>query len=807
MSLTDLPRQKLAVMFTDIAGFTSIMERDESRALEVIGKMLDIQKALLEKHGGRLVKVMGDGTLCTFNSPAESVRCARDLQSNFLRIDIPVRIGIHWGKVLLKPDDVLGDPVNVASRLEELAPSGGICVSGELLRNYGRGRKPSTRALGLRKLKGLGRLVDLFAIKGTKSRPLPVDSPVIKADTAELDSAGKDFSVAVIPLVNLGEQGDDFFAYSISADLVSSLSRAGRLTVTPMTDILTLKKAVGSEKEVAERLNVRFLVRGTLWRKDKRFQLSVELMDQPRGCLIWSDNWVDDWFELPSIKNKLADSLMKALGLETYDMPGIATSESSRFEAYEKYLKAQDLFRKKTSADEVEKARKLLVSSLHDDPLFISARILLGALYSETGFYEKAEETLEKALDMAQEQGERFEHLDALNRIGINQWKQSNYKAARNTFMRTLRIARALNDAGAEARALCNVGLMNTNMGNNEKGLKFLEQSLKVTGFSEVSGLRANTLCNIGLTYWYMGDNPLALEYYKKALSIYKKLEDLNGQAYIMRNIGILKRNMGLFARAIELTEKAFQIYRELGDRQGQCHSLNSIGNIKMYLGMYDEAQSKYEEALDIACDLDDKLMESIIKTNSGVIEYTYCNYEKAISIHLEALTISREIDDMEGVAENTGHLANAYSMLGHKEKALKTYKEYLNIMQSMDADSRTALVRTKMAGLELSINSSESVVKSVLEQIHRVESILTFDAKDRTSTLWELSKLYSELARSVERKKRKRWMERSRECLEEAYGSLMDSAENVTDEPSRSSFLKNVRDHREIIRAYKDTR
>ena len=803
--MTDLPRQELAVMFTDIVGFATLMERNENFALEIIGRMLDIQNELLERYGGRLVKVMGDGTLCTFKSPVDSVRCARDFQYRFLKSDIPIRIGIHWGKVLLKPEDVLGDSVNVASRLEELAPSGGICVSGELLRNYGRGRRPSTRSLGLRKLKGLGRLVDLFAITGTKNCPLPVESPVIRTNTAELDTSEKYSSVAVIPLVNLGDEGDDFFAYSISADLVSGLSRAGRIMVTPLTDILNLKKAVGSENEVAERLDVRFVVRGTLWRKEKRFQLSVELLDQSRGCLIWSDNWVDNWFELPSIKNKLVDSLLKALGLETVDIPGITTSESSRLEAYEKYLKARELFSKKTSSDEVEKAKKLLIRSLNDDPLFVSARILLGALYTETGLYEKAEETLEKALDMAQEQGERFEHLDALNRIGINQWRQSNYKAARNTFMRTLRISRALNDAGAEARALCNVGLMNTNMGKNEKGLKYLEDSLKVTGFSRVSSLRANTFCNIGLTYWYMGDNPLALEYYKKALSIYKRLEDLNGQAYIMRNIGILSRNMGLLGRATELTEKAYQIYRELGDRQGQCHSLNSIGNIKMYLGMYDEAQSLYKEALEIACGLDDKLMESILKTNSGAIEYMHGNYEKAISFNSEALEISRQIDDLEGVAENTGHLGNTYRMLGKNKKAIQTYEEYLSIMQSMDADSRTALIRTKQAALTLSMDKSETAVKGVLDQVHRIESILTFDAKDRTLILWELSKLYLKLAQSVERKKNDRRMKRSREYLEEAYNSLMDNANNITEESSKRSFLENVSDHRAIIKAYKE--
>ena len=141
-------RETLAVMFTDVVGFTSLMEQSEARALDVLGTIRSVQTPLLEEHSGTLIKEMGDGTLSTFPSPSLAVRCAREIQQRLRDFGFRVRIGVHWGEIILKGDDVLGDPVNVASRVQALAPPGGICVSGELLRNYGPGRRPGTHPRG-----------------------------------------------------------------------------------------------------------------------------------------------------------------------------------------------------------------------------------------------------------------------------------------------------------------------------------------------------------------------------------------------------------------------------------------------------------------------------------------------------------------------------------------------------------------------------------------------------------------------------------------------------------------------------------
>ncbi len=802
--MNQVTRETMAVMFTDVVGFTTIMEGSESAALEVLSRIRKVQLPLLRTHRGRLVKEMGDGTLSTFPSSAEAVRCARRIQDKLKGTDFLIRIGIHWGEILIRGNDVLGDPVNVASRVQELAPPGGVCVTGELLRSYGPGRRPGTHPMGLRKLKGLGRLVNLFALKGNGRNPLPVRSPRIEGGTERLAASDYLPSIAVMPLENLGPVGDDFYAYSISADLVSDISRAGRIIVTPLSDVLRLKKAVGSSDLVAERLKSRFLVTGTLWRRQERFQLSIELHDLLKGRLSWTDSWTDDWFELPAIKGKMADGLLKVLGFESVDLHGITDSETPRSEAYEKYLKARELFWKKRNSSDVDKAQELLLGSIDQDPRLVPACILLGTIYSESGRYREAEKLLVKACDIALEKGDRSGHLNGLNWTGINQWRQADYRKARNTFLRTLRLAKALHDVTGEARALSNIGLIDSNLGNYDRALKYLEKALEVSGTDDVSSLRANTLCNIGLTHWHMGDNTLAMDYYEKAMSLYETLEDRNGQAYMMRNIGIIKRSLGQCEEAISLTKEADLIYRELGDRLGRCHCLNSMGNIHMYLGQYELALKEYEEALAMADELDDRVTRGILKTNLGNIASAMGEHDEALMLHTESMKISRQLDDLEGEAENLTLMGEDYRLMGRPEEAREALEASIELMEDMGAGARTALARAKLAGVLLDLGENEETRSLAIEHMETVESILTTGTSERTVTLWKLSKLYGQLMSGSTGTEKRRMGKLSTRYLREAYDSLMEIAGTLSDDASRRAYLQNIDDHREITAAFK---
>lgn len=799
--MSNLDRAALAVMFTDVVGFTSLMERSEEKALEVLRSVREIQLPLLGVHGGRLVKELGDGSLCTFPSAPGAVRCARDIQERLSGMDFSLRIGIHWGEVILNERDVLGDPVNVASRIQELAPPGGVCVSGELLQAYGPGRRPGTRSLGLRKLKGLGRLIELFTVLSTGRRPLPVISPRIKEGTESFVLSRELPSVAVMPLSNLGPADDDFYAYSISADLVSDLSRAGRILVSPLSDVLRLKRVVGSADLVAERLRVGFLVKGTLWRKGQSFQLSIELLELPAGKLIWTDNWMEDWYELPAIKGKMADGLLKVLGLEHDPRAGITDIETTRSGAYEDYLRAGELYWKKKDAGDTGKALQLLESALESDPRLIPARILLGTIYSETGLHGEAADELSAACDMALDKGDRAAHLNALNWVGINLWRQSRYREARSVFLRTLRLARSMNDVTGEARSLSNIGLMDSNMCNYDRALEYLERALETSGTEEVSSLRANTLCNIGLTHWHLGDNSLALEYYGRAMELYEVLEDRNGMAYMMRNLGIIKRDLGLYGEAIDLTGRAAGIYEELGDRLGRCHSLNSMGNISMFLGKYGEASEYYGQAFVMAKELDDRWTLGIVKTNLGNLAAATGRHLEALNLHSEALEYCRMLGDPEGEAENLELIGADHHRLGNLEDGKSALEESISLMEEIGAGSRTVLARVRLAGVLLDWEQLEGSRIMALEQLSLAEGLLTADTSERTVILWMLSKVYEGLAgRSADGAEGRMLLRKSEHHLREARRGLMETAATIPEGESRRTFLEGIEDHREIM-------
>ncbi len=124
------PKRKLAaIMFTDMVGYTSLMENDEGKARGLIQRHRDLMKPYVDKHGGEIIQYIGDGTFCRFDSAIKAVNAAVEIQRSLLEDEIDLRIGIHIGDIVSEGGDIYGDGINVASRLEPLAPLGGICVS------------------------------------------------------------------------------------------------------------------------------------------------------------------------------------------------------------------------------------------------------------------------------------------------------------------------------------------------------------------------------------------------------------------------------------------------------------------------------------------------------------------------------------------------------------------------------------------------------------------------------------------------------------------------------------------------------
>ena len=191
------PKRKLAaIMFTDMVGYTAMMQKDEDRARELIERHRDLMKPHINKHDGEIIQYVGDGTFCRFDSAKEAVNAALEIQHVFqLEDDMSLRIGIHVGDVVVKGDEVYGDGVNVASRLEPLAEAGGICVSHQVYENIKNQSGLSLASLGKKDLKNVDEEMEVFTVTRS-SEPSHVTT-----DTKKPTSTSSKFNMSWIVTV------------------------------------------------------------------------------------------------------------------------------------------------------------------------------------------------------------------------------------------------------------------------------------------------------------------------------------------------------------------------------------------------------------------------------------------------------------------------------------------------------------------------------------------------------------------------------------------------------------------------------
>ncbi len=800
--MEDLCRNRLAVMFTDIAGFTSLMESNETKAMIDLTLCREILDRHLEQYSGSLVKVMGDGSLSTFSDPSGALECAVSFQKSISKSDFRVRVGIHWGDVIQENNDIFGDTVNIASRLEGLSLPGYICISREILSECTAEDLPAVQSLGLHRLKGLGRLIEVYVIKGAGSLP------DIRSDGADEIQKPSDQdgvpSIAVIPFDNLGSDKDSFYAYGISADLASDLSRAGSIHISSLSDVARIPVSDLSPAELAARLGVRYLVNGSLWREKDKFRISVELTDQLKNRTIWVDSWEDDWFCLSSIKGKLADGLLKAIGIEPGIFPGITGIITEQTDAYELYLKGRHTYSRRLSKNDLFRARKYLKRSIELDPGLIQTRVLYGATYRDQGEYTKGNGILRNALEIAIQNGDPVGQLKALNGIGISLWRQSLLEEAKRTMLNALSMSERISDRGGQARAYNNLGLIEWSSGNFRKALSCFEDSLVIAEELAAATMQSNTLCNIGLVNASLGDDETALEFHRKALEIQLVLGNLAMQAHILINMGNSYFRSGSIEKALSIFQRSLSICKELGDRPGESKSLNNLGNIMVYLGMFDSAERYYSEALEIAKKHSDLSMEGIVLSGMGLLHLRSGDDYKSLSPLLDSLEICRTTLDREGEAEVLGQLGEVYLNQNRSAEADEVLREALKIMKEIGLTSYRAYVEALLSRNILKMNMSRI---GVSEAVRLIDSALQHvkyqNVKDRSHIHGILSDSYLalELCNYPDLINSAQCREAHERMIDSSRKLLLEIADSLDDSTLRKAFLEEIPAHREIIR------
>ena len=566
-------RKLAAIMFTDIAGYTESMSFDEETAIQAVKKKRSIIQPLLIENNGVFVKEIGDGTLSYFNSAIDASTCAVKLQEKtFNDAHLNIRVGLHIGDIVFDGKDVFGEGVNIASRLESISPIGGICVSKSVFDELENKKEFTGTSLGLQSLKGVGRLVEVYALQGEKLKE--PDPSKFKETEVEKHTDDEVPSIAIIPFDNKGAPEDIFYAYGISSDLISYVTSAGLIRVASLKDIEKLDYQNLDSTEISKKLFIRYIAQGTLWKMGDMFQMSIELYDTKESRVVWSDRWQEQWENLPKIKTHLSDGLLKALDTK----PKIEKKEdTTNPQAYEFYLKAKHKYEKRDTMEDTEIARGLINKALELDDNLISAKILMGNTIREMGNHDKAMDIFTASLKQAEELGDKHGMGDSFNSIGAIYFHKGDFDKALECSNKSIAIADDLNDKYRMAISLNNNGVVSHNKGDYEEGLDYYQRSLEIQEeIGDKYGL-AICLCNIGIVNNLKGDYEKSKEYLENSLKAQNELGvkwlELETYSYLYHSYKKLGKSFDLnqIQKLIKKTNNIefyinYQLYKLLGD-------------------------------------------------------------------------------------------------------------------------------------------------------------------------------------------------------------------------------------------------
>jgi TolB-like protein/class 3 adenylate cyclase len=423
-------RRLAAILAADVVGYSHLVEQDEAGT---IARLKALRKETLEpilaRHGGRTVKLMGDGALIEFASVVEAVQAAIECQRATAEHEagrppnerIAFRIGINLGDIVIEPDgDILGDGVNIAARLEQLADPGGICVSEAVIRGLRANLPTAIQDLGPQRLKNIADpvrayrlLLDTAAARPMARRPKPLGAsrlvrPAVAAALALLvvlaaaaggwrwwhgraDVEGETAlrragSIAVLPLTNLsGDPRWERLAGGITEDIITDLAREPDLLVIARDSTLAYKGKAVDVRDVGKQLGVRYVLEGSLQADAGHVRVTAQLIDTATGGHLWASRYDRPESDLFAVQDDIVQNVTGALGGSYGRIAGAARSQAKRkspasLEAYELYLLGIEEKHKLTK-ESLAEAKRLMTRATEVDPGFARAWVGLGMVY------------------------------------------------------------------------------------------------------------------------------------------------------------------------------------------------------------------------------------------------------------------------------------------------------------------------------------------------------------------------------------------------------------------------------------------
>ncbi|HDZ13473.1 MAG TPA: adenylate/guanylate cyclase domain-containing protein, partial [Pricia sp.] len=424
-------RRISAIMFTDIVGYTALMQKDETAAMAMRSRHRETFKKYHEGCHGEIIQYYGDGTLSAFSSGVEAVACAIAIQRDLQKENtVPLRIGLHLGDIVFDGTEIYGDGVNLASRIESLAVAGSILISGKLNDELKNHPQVATKSLGYFKLKNIAKPIEVFAV-ASEGIKFP--------DRSELrgESKKEDKTIAVLPFVNMSADADnEYFSDGMTEEIINALTKIKGLKVTSRTSSFHFKNKNIPISKIGQELNVSNILEGSVRLSGNKMRITSQLIDVSDDFHFWSETFdrsIDDIFAVQDeVSLIIADKLREHVGHFKIDDLLVPAQDISAA-LYKKYLEGK-YHLMKLDVQGTERAISIFEEVIAQQPDFALAYLGVNQGYAFLGTmglipaydaFIKAKPFLDKAIELDGDLPEV-----QLNLAWISGWQKWDLKGA-----------------------------------------------------------------------------------------------------------------------------------------------------------------------------------------------------------------------------------------------------------------------------------------------------------------------------------------------------------------------------------------
>ena len=550
MAVERLQRRLAAILSADVVGYSRLMGLDEAGTLSRLNALRrELIDPAIAAHSGRIVKLMGDGALVEFASAVDAVTCAMEIQRQLRDHDaggsetdpIRFRIGINVGDIIIAGDDILGDGVNIAARIEGIAEPGGISISEDAWRQVEGKVAANFVDAGEQNLKNIARPVRVFRLdlaqkvastsQAPRALPAPPDKP----------------SIAVLAFNNMsGDPEQEYFSDGISEDIITDLSKLSELHVIARNSTFTYKGKPVDVKQVGRDLGVRYVLEGSVRKAGNRVRVTGQLIDAASGAHIWADRFDRDLTDIFAVQDELTQEIIAALKikLSAPEKARVASGGTKNVDAHDFFLRGRELvIGNKRDREMFAQANVYLRRAIKLDPNYAGPYAALAWAYimdyqnrwsdSPETSLDQAERLIDKAI--AKDDNDPFVHYVAAL-LGL--WKKDYERWAHEA-------DRALSLNPNYGHAHLARGLVHVYSGEPVKGIPYIERAIRLDPAQQ------QYRHFLGTAYLVAGN-------YEAAAAILKERVAITPTTDLSR--ALLASALGHLGRA----EEARQIWREL---------------------------------------------------------------------------------------------------------------------------------------------------------------------------------------------------------------------------------------------------